>query len=160
MLRRTWSITKGSIGRIRRRTFADEGFDDKEQPGNEHHHHPQQQQQQQHHVDKYFNFRRHFRRSIAGPPTFYLDENDVGGVARDNNNGGTGLVKDTIYTNSQYMGSGSDDSSKTSVAADVGERSLPEESLFFFSFSLAPSLIPLSSDLSCDERRTLYSSSR
>ncbi|EZA54358.1 Ephexin-1 [Ooceraea biroi] len=108
MLRRTWSITKGSLGRIRRRTSADEsGFDDKES-GNEHHH-----------VDagKYFNFRlRHFRKSIISPPTFYLDENnrnDNVPSVRDNS-----VSRETIYTNSQYMGSGSDDSSRTT--ADVG----------------------------------------
>lgn len=111
MLRRTWSITKGSLGKIRRRTSVDEsGFEDKES-GNEHH------------VDtgKYFNFRlRHFRKSIASPPTFYLDENDKNGTicgARNNNNG---IAKDAIYTNSQYMGSSSDDSSKASSRVDIG----------------------------------------
>lgn len=103
MLRRTWSITKGSLGRIKRRTSVEECFDEKEQ--SEHHHH---------HVDigKYFNFRRHFRKSIASPSTFYVDENgqdDVCSVA-DNNNG---VAKEAIYTNSQYMGSSSDDSSRS-----------------------------------------------
>lgn len=121
MLRRTWSITKGSLGRIRRRTSVDEsGFDDKES-GNEHHSND---------TGKYFNFRlRHFRKSIASPSTFYLDENDtndnVCGV-RNNNNG---TVKEAIYTNSQYMGSGSDDSSKTS--GDIGKRRFFKLYLFF-----------------------------
>ncbi|XP_025163232.1 uncharacterized protein LOC105188492 [Harpegnathos saltator] len=106
MLRRTWSITKGSLGRIRRRTSVEECFDEKEQ--SEHHHH--------HHVDigKYFNFRRRFRKSFASPSTFYVDENgrsDVCGTA-DNNNG---IAKEAIYTNSQYMGSSSDDSSRSLV---------------------------------------------
>jgi len=107
MLRRTWSITKGSLGRIRRRTSVNEsGFDDKEHSINEPH------------VDagKYFNFRlKHFsRKSVIGPPTFYL-ENDRNDGIRDN-----GIVKEAIYTNSQYMGS--DDSSRTSIGADGESR--------------------------------------
>lgn len=108
MLRRTWSITKGSLGRIRRRTSVDEStFDDKEQAVNE----PQTD------AGKYFNFRlKHFsRKNVVGPPTFYLDEND--GI-RDNNNG---IIKEAIYTNSQYMGSSSDDSSRTPTGVDIGK---------------------------------------
>lgn len=112
MLRRTWSITKDSLGRIRRRTSMNECCDDKEQTGNECH---------RHHIDagKYFNFRRRFRKSIVDPPTFYLGENERDDICstRNNNNG---IAKEAIYTNSQYMGSGSDDSSKTSVF-EVGE---------------------------------------
>lgn len=111
MLRRTWSITKGSLGRIKRRTSVEECFDEKEQ--SEHHHH--------HHVDigKYFNFRRRFRKSSASPSTFYVVENERNNVcgATDNNNG---IAKEAIYTNSQYMGSGSDDSSR-SPGANVGK---------------------------------------
>lgn len=110
MLRRTWSITKGSLGRIRRRTSVDEtGFDDKEQSVNESHAD----------AGKYFNFRlKHFsRKSVVGPPTFYLDENNGNDSIRDNN----GIVKDAIYTNSQYMGSDSDTSLITSTGAVVGE---------------------------------------
>lgn len=128
MLRRTWSITKGSLGRIRRRTSADEsGFDDKES-GNEHHH-----------VDagKYFNFRlRHFRKSIISPPTFYLDENNrdngVADVQPDNNS----IAREAIYTNSQYS---SDDLSRTiggsGGGTDIGE--LP--AILRFSFLASPS---------------------
>lgn len=123
MLRRTWSITKGSLGRIRRRTSVDEsGFDDKEQSVNEPHAD----------VGKYFNFRlKHFsRKSIVGPPTFYLDENNGNDGIRDNNNG---IVKEAIYTNSQYMGSGSDDSSRTPTDTDVGESLNSFQIIIFFS---------------------------
>lgn len=120
MLRRTWSITKGSLGRIRRRTSVDEsGFDDKEQS--------------EPHADagKYFNFRlKPFsRKSVVGPPTFYLDENNGNDGIRDNNNG---IIKEAIYTNSQYMGSGSDDSSRTPTGADVGESRWSSNRLAFF----------------------------
>lgn len=111
MLRRTWSITKGSLGRIRRRTSVEDCFDEKEQSEQHHHHHVD--------IGKYFNFRKHFRKSIASPSTFYLDENEKNNAcgAIDNNNG---IAKEAIYTNSQYMGSGSDDSSR-SLATTVGE---------------------------------------
>ncbi|XP_029171875.1 uncharacterized protein LOC114941151 isoform X2 [Nylanderia fulva] len=133
MLRRTWSITKGSLGKIRRRTSVDEsGFDDKES-GNEHHD-----------TGRYFNFRlRHFRKSIAGPPTFYLDENDKNDNvcgARNNNNG-----KETIYTNSQYMGSGSDDSSKTPEDVDHYSVLADQEPLYQF-YAAAVARVAFESD--------------
>ncbi|XP_011877329.1 PREDICTED: uncharacterized protein LOC105567237 isoform X2 [Vollenhovia emeryi] len=133
MLRRTWSITKGSLGRIRRRTSVDEsGFDDKEPHA-----------VNEPHVDagRYFNFRlMHFsRKSVAGPPTFYLDENDGNDRddVRDNNNG---VAKEAIYTNSQYMGSGSDDSSTTPTGTDVDHYSVlaDQEPLYqFYAASVA-----------------------
>lgn len=121
MLRRTWSITKGSLGRIRRRTSIDEsGFDDKES-GNEHHD-----------TGKYFNFRlRHFRKSITSPSTFYLDENNKNDNVYDARNNNNGTVKEAIYTNSQYMGSGSDHSSKT--PSDIGKSHFLKLSFIFFS---------------------------
>ncbi|XP_018406089.1 PREDICTED: uncharacterized protein LOC108782329 [Cyphomyrmex costatus] len=137
MLRRTWSITKGSLGRIRRRTSVDEsGFDDKEQSVNEPHAD----------VGKYFNFRlKHFsRKSIVGPPTFYLDENNGNDGIRDNNNG---IVKEAIYTNSQYMGSGSDNSSRTSTGADVDHYSVlaDQEPLYQF-YAAAVARVAFESD--------------
>ncbi|XP_072745252.1 uncharacterized protein Exn [Anoplolepis gracilipes] len=135
MLRRTWSITKGSLGRIRRRTSVDEsGFDDKES-GNEHHD-----------TGRYFNFRlRHFRKSIATPSTFYLDENDKNDNvcgARNNNNG---TVKEAIYTNSQYMGSGSDDSSRTPVDVDHYSVLADQEPLYQF-YAAAVARVAFESD--------------
>ncbi|KAL6448336.1 hypothetical protein ACFW04_000344 [Cataglyphis niger] len=137
MLRRTWSITKGSLGRIRRRTSVDEsGFDDKES-GNEHHSND---------TGKYFNFRlRHFRKSIASPSTFYLDENDKNDNvcgARNNNNS---TVKEAIYTNSQYMGSGSDDSSKTSGDIDHYSVLADQEPLYQF-YAAAVARVAFESD--------------
>ncbi|XP_018363032.1 PREDICTED: uncharacterized protein LOC108761149 isoform X1 [Trachymyrmex cornetzi] len=137
MLRRTWSITKGSLGRIRRRTSVDEsGFDDKEQSVNEPHAD----------VGKYFNFRlKHFsRKSIVGPPTFYLDENNGNDGIRDNNNG---IVKEAIYTNSQYMGSGSDDSSRTPTSTDVDHYSVlaDQEPLYQF-YAAAVARVAFESD--------------
>lgn len=137
MLRRTWSITKGSLGRIRRRTSVDEsGFDDKES-GNEHHGND---------TGKYFNFRlRHFRKSIASPSTFYLDENDKNDNvcgARNNNNG---TVKEDIYTNSQYMGSGSDDSSKTPRDIDHYSVLADQEPLYQF-YAAAVARVAFESD--------------
>ncbi|XP_018304984.1 uncharacterized protein Exn [Mycetomoellerius zeteki] len=137
MLRRTWSITKGSLGRIRRRTSVDEsGFDDKEQSVNEPHAD----------VGKYFNFRlKHFsRKSIVGPPTFYLDENNGNDGIRDNNNG---IVKEAIYTNSQYMGSGSDDSSRTPTDTDVDHYSVlaDQEPLYQF-YAAAVARVAFESD--------------
>lgn len=134
MLRRTWSITKGSLGRIRRRTSVDEStFDDKEQAVNE----PQTD------AGKYFNFRlKHFsRKNVVGPPTFYLDEND--GI-RDNNNG---IIKEAIYTNSQYMGSSSDDSSRTPTGVDIDHYSVltDQEPLYQF-YAAAVARVAFESD--------------
>ncbi|XP_076392886.1 ephexin isoform X2 [Megachile rotundata] len=60
MLRRTWSITKGSLGRMRRRTSVDEEHEEKECDSN---------------LDggRYFGFARHFKKSVAGFSTFYLN---------------------------------------------------------------------------------------
>ncbi|XP_077258808.1 ephexin isoform X1 [Temnothorax americanus] len=138
MLRRTWSITKGSLGRIRRRTSIDEsGFDDKEQSV-----------VNEPHADagRYFNFRlKHFsRKNVVSPPTFYLDENDGNDGTRDNDNGN---VKEAIYTNSQYMGSGSDDSSKTPTGVDVDHYSVlaDQEPLYQF-YAAAVARVAFESD--------------
>lgn len=134
MLRRTWSITKGSLGRIRRRTSIDESaFDEKEQSN------------EPHDVGRYFNFRlKHFsRKNVVGPPTFYLEENDGNDDIRDNNNG---IVKEAIYTNSQYMGSGSD-SSRTTTSVDVDHYSVlaDQEPLYQF-YAAAVARVAFESD--------------
>ncbi|GAB1869338.1 Ephexin-1 [Camponotus japonicus] len=135
MLRRTWSITKGSLGRIRRRTSIDEsGFDDKES-GNEHHD-----------TGKYFNFRlRHFRKSITSPSTFYLDENNKNDNVYDARNNNNGTVKEAIYTNSQYMGSGSDHSSKTPSDIDHYSVLADQEPLYQF-YAAAVARVAFESD--------------
>ncbi|XP_014482404.1 PREDICTED: uncharacterized protein LOC106748424 isoform X2 [Dinoponera quadriceps] len=136
MLRRTWSITKGSLGRIKRRTSVEECFDEKEQSEHQHHHVD---------IGKYFNFRRRFRKNIASPSTFYIGENDKNAVcgATDNNNG---TAKEAIYTNSQYMGSGSDDSS-TSPVTNVDHYSVlaDQEPLYQF-YAAAVARVAFESD--------------
>ncbi|XP_033206584.2 ephexin isoform X3 [Bombus vancouverensis nearcticus] len=67
MLRRTWSITKGSLGRIRKRTTVDDGHscDESKEFSNDHSN-----------LDggRYFSFARHFKRTVTGPfSTFYLN---------------------------------------------------------------------------------------
>ncbi|XP_050581442.1 uncharacterized protein LOC126917995 isoform X2 [Bombus affinis] len=67
MLRRTWSITKGSLGRIRKRTTVDDGHscDENKEFSNDHSN-----------LDggRYFSFARHFKRTVTGPfSTFYLN---------------------------------------------------------------------------------------
>lgn len=67
MLRRTWSITKGSLGRMRKRTTVDDGHscDESKEFSNDHSN-----------LDggRYFSFARHFKRTVTGPfSTFYLN---------------------------------------------------------------------------------------
>ena len=69
MLRRTWSITKGSLGRMRRRTSVDDdhsygGEEGKDSSSND-----------QTSLDggRYFGFARHFKKSVTGLSTFYLN---------------------------------------------------------------------------------------
>ncbi|XP_068988733.1 uncharacterized protein Exn isoform X3 [Bombus flavifrons] len=67
MLRRTWSITKGSLGRMRKRTTVDDGHscDENKEFSNDHSN-----------LDggRYFSFARHFKRTVTGPfSTFYLN---------------------------------------------------------------------------------------
>ncbi|XP_076167129.1 ephexin isoform X2 [Ptiloglossa arizonensis] len=66
MLRRTWSITKGSLSRMRRRTSVDDDHTCEEikESCNDH---PS--------IDggRYFGFARHFKKSVTGFSTFYLN---------------------------------------------------------------------------------------
>ncbi|XP_046831932.1 uncharacterized protein LOC124430003 isoform X1 [Vespa crabro] len=98
MLRRTWSITKGSLGRIRRRTLffeeeqaAEEGKD----LANVHH------QQQLPDNGKYFSFRKHFRKNLTSFSTFYLNDSDGICTSRNNNNN-NGTSKEAIYGNTNW----------------------------------------------------------
>ncbi|XP_078046429.1 ephexin isoform X2 [Augochlora pura] len=75
MLRRTWSITKGSLGRMRRRTSAgDENISTVTSPS------PAEEgrescndQQSVFDGARYFGLARHFKRNVAGMSTFYLN---------------------------------------------------------------------------------------
>ncbi|XP_076671307.1 ephexin isoform X2 [Andrena cerasifolii] len=80
MLRRTWSITKGSLGRMRRRTSVDDdhsygGEEGKDSSSNDHAS-----------LDggRYFGFARHFKKSVTGLSTFYLN-----GYTTNGSNGST-----------------------------------------------------------------------
>lgn len=90
MLRRTWSITKGSLGRMRKKTTTDDDHsceDNKEFP-NVHSN-----------VDggRYFGFARHFKKTVTGPfSTFYLS--DYADSANGNNDSPTSNVE-PMYSN-------------------------------------------------------------
>ncbi|CAL7941653.1 unnamed protein product [Xylocopa violacea] len=103
MLRRTWSITKGSLGRMRRRTSVDDehSCEENKESSNEHSN-----------LDsgKYFSFARHFKKSVSGPfSTFYLNGYTANGnsdtaAARDSCNDQTNSDKEPVYSNtSQEM---------------------------------------------------------
>lgn len=83
MLRRTWSITKGSLGRMRSRTTVDDehSCEESKESSNDHSN-----------LDggRYFSFARHFKKNVTGPfSTFYLngyttnDDNESTGTTRD-----------------------------------------------------------------------------
>ncbi|KAF7386532.1 hypothetical protein HZH68_013664 [Vespula germanica] len=94
MLRRTWSITKGSLGRIRRRTFVEEeqASEESKDLANVHHQLPDN--------GKYFSFRKHFRKNLTSFSTFYL--NDSNGICTSRNNNNNGTTKETIYGNTNW----------------------------------------------------------
>ncbi|XP_053997668.1 uncharacterized protein LOC128886632 [Hylaeus anthracinus] len=92
MLRRTWSITKGSLSRMRRRTSVDDDHscEDIKEPCNDH---PT--------IDggRYFGFTRHFKKSVSGFSTFYLNgytANSSNESTRANDHRSN---KDPIYSN-------------------------------------------------------------
>lgn len=90
MLRRTWSITKGSLGRIRKRTSVEEShcYDENKQSCTESHQD----------TGKYFSFSRHFRKNITGLSTFYLGNS----TAENREKTSDRLHEGTIYTNLNY----------------------------------------------------------
>ncbi|XP_076757869.1 ephexin isoform X2 [Xylocopa sonorina] len=103
MLRRTWSITKGSLGRMRRRTSVDEehSCEENKESSNEHSNLD---------TGKYFSFARHFKKNVSGPfSTFYLNGYTANGnsestATRDSCNDRTNLDKQPVYSNpSQEM---------------------------------------------------------
>ncbi|XP_063975771.1 uncharacterized protein Exn isoform X2 [Diachasmimorpha longicaudata] len=98
MLRRTWSITKGSIGRMRRKTSTstdtpDSNVDDSglKSSGCDNCQGDSRKSSQT------FNLRKHFQRNVSSHSTFYLDnDNEIKGK---NNNGSV----DEIYGNANWM---------------------------------------------------------
>lgn len=92
MLRRTWSITKGSLGRMRKKTTADDDHssEDNKEFSNVHSS-----------VDggRYFGFARHFKKTVTGPfSTFYLS--DYADSANGNNDSPTSNVE-PMYSNDE-----------------------------------------------------------
>jgi hypothetical protein len=111
MLRRTWSITKGSLGRMRRRASGEcENPAEGAGAGD---------------AKKYFSFKKHFRKSQAtGLSTFYLDKATApGGVdgTRDKSR------QEPVYSNSNWYreaGLYSEQQSPKLREADVGASTL------------------------------------
>lgn len=159
MLRRTWSITKGSLGRIRRRTFVDEEHSCEESKEFANEQHQQQQQQQNHHhnhnhqvsdTGKYFSFRKHFRKNLTSFSTFYLnDSNDIC-TARNNNNSSN---KEVIYGNTNWytwyspMKNEEESSSQRALKIDVDHYSVlaDQEPLYQF-YAAAAARVAFESD--------------
>lgn len=97
MLRRTWSITKGSLGRMRRKSSATSEIDvhndetGRKSPGCENCHSDSRKTWQT------YNFIKHFQKNVSHS-TFYLDnQNEIKGK---NNNGSI----DEIYGNTNWIG--------------------------------------------------------
>lgn len=103
MLRRTWSITKGSLGRMRRRTSTTSNGGDTTDPNSQ----PLDDGANKYfHSDprKYFSFKKHFRKGsnsagVTGLSRFYLGTSDFLDNERlaSNNNRSS---KEEIYSNS------------------------------------------------------------
>ncbi|XP_076634952.1 ephexin isoform X2 [Colletes latitarsis] len=93
MLRRTWSITKGSLSRMRRRTSVDDDHSCEEikETCNDH---PT--------IDagRYFGFARHFKKSVSGFSTFYLNGYTANGSNDSTRSSDDQSNKESTYSNS------------------------------------------------------------
>ncbi|XP_066591175.1 uncharacterized protein Exn [Prorops nasuta] len=89
MLRRTWSITKGSLGRIRRRTSVEDENVEEKDNNSEHHS-----------IDskKYFSFKKHFRKNLTSLSTFYLYDESLYGDSGTKNSD----KKESAYSNNNW----------------------------------------------------------
>lgn len=110
MLRRTWTITKGSLGRIRRRTSGEdpvfETSNDHVVANSDHR--------------KYFSFKKHFRKGLTGLSTFYLENNQENRNSKESNETNS-INKEEIYSNSNWytqVGLWRDDSSSLQSEAN------------------------------------------
>ncbi|XP_034940808.1 uncharacterized protein Exn isoform X2 [Chelonus insularis] len=92
ILKRTWSITKGSLGRMRRKASTDieSNVDDNGKSLNLDHHTDGRKGSQ------VFNFKKHFQRNTIGTSTFYLDNGCDNNMITSNNS------LDEIYQNSNW----------------------------------------------------------
>ncbi|KAK0160677.1 hypothetical protein PV328_008062 [Microctonus aethiopoides] len=128
MLKRTWSITKGSLGRMRRRTSVlttdtESNVDDTCQklPLNNDNNSNDGRK-----TSQVFNFKKHFQKSISSLSTFYLDNENHFITSRNNN---TSI--DDIYGNSNWYASSNYTSRQDSSSTD-DYNMLSEEPLYQF----------------------------
>ncbi|XP_014609615.1 PREDICTED: uncharacterized protein LOC106789693 isoform X3 [Polistes canadensis] len=154
MLRRTWSITKGSLGRIRRRTFVEEDqtCEENKDLTNEHHHHHHHHHNQQPQLQdngKYFSFRKHFRKNLSSFSTFYLNDSNGNCTPRNNNNNNNnGTSKEAIYGNTNWYTKNNDyESSSQFYKTDVDHYSVlaDQEPLYQF-YAAAVNSVAFQSD--------------
>ncbi|XP_033231680.1 uncharacterized protein LOC117182685 [Belonocnema kinseyi] len=139
MLRRTWTITKGSLGRIRRRTSGEdpafETSNDHVVASSDHR--------------KYFSFKKHFRKGLTGLSTFYLENNHENGNSKESNETNSNS-KEEIYSNSNWysqVGLWRDDSSSLQSEANSADHYsvLAEEPLYQF-YAAAAARVAFESD--------------
>ncbi|CAB0028772.1 unnamed protein product [Trichogramma brassicae] len=112
MLKRTWSITKGSLGRMRRRASGDSDSQPQQQQPRSNNNHASSSSSSTSSPgsfdagsSKYFSFKRHFRKnSGVGMSRFYLSEDPVNGcndaTTRQDGEAATAAASDEpIYAN-------------------------------------------------------------
>lgn len=92
LLRRTWSLTKGSLGRIRKKSSGEQETIYSEAVPRDHAGVGPNTAD----YKKYFSFKRHFRKSVMGLSTFYLDNNE------NNSNPSYADNKEKIYGNGNW----------------------------------------------------------
>ncbi|XP_033342459.2 ephexin isoform X1 [Megalopta genalis] len=117
MLRRTWSITKGSLGRMRRRTSAgDENISAAAppNPADEGSRESCNEQQSGFDAARYFGLARHFKRNVAGLSTFYLN----GATSNGNNSPTTESGEDRFLREEPVYGNTVGQSDPYSILAD------------------------------------------
>ncbi|KAL7293794.1 hypothetical protein TKK_0012856 [Trichogramma kaykai] len=111
MLKRTWSITKGSLGRMRRRASGDADSQPQQQQPRSNNNHASSSSSSTSSPgsfdagsSKYFSFKRHFRKnSGVGMSRFYLSEDPVNGCSdattRQDGEAATAASDEPIYAN-------------------------------------------------------------
>ncbi|XP_046750519.1 uncharacterized protein LOC124413791 [Diprion similis] len=143
LLRRTWSLTKGSLGRIRKKsageheTIYSETIPKDPSAGN---------QVGTNTADhkKYFSFKKHFRKSVMGLSTFYLDNNENKFNVTYAND------KEKIYSNGNWSSGESkswqDDDSVQSQNSNTDRCSLLAEEPLYQFYAAAAARVAFESD--------------
>ncbi|XP_046601281.1 uncharacterized protein LOC107220363 [Neodiprion lecontei] len=143
LLRRTWSLTKGSLGRIRKKsageheTIYSETIPKDPSAGN---------QVGTNTADhkKYFSFKKHFRKSVMGLSTFYLDNNENNFSVTYAND------KEKIYSNGNWSSGESkswqDDDSVQSQNSNADRCSLLAEEPLYQFYAAAAARVAFESD--------------